>query len=285
MPTLRTQILSSRKKRCAVFTIVKNEPYFLTKYLAHYGQYFDPADIFILDHESDDGSTNSVPATVVRICNELAFDHKWLRQTVMDFQQELLNKYECAIFAEVDEILYSPSKPLDRLIEEFLQDSHSTYITCRGYEVVQHDDEPPLTEEDYIFSKRHHWFANPVSFNKSLISKTPMNWCNGFHKAFLPQATDLTRSNVSQMLPEIFTNKTTGEPYDLFMCHLHKFDLGLMIKRHKARLSSKQMQDGGAPHNRSVDPGFLARYIATYKQVGSTIETIPALHLASLRHL
>lgn len=41
------------KKKCAVYTIVKNEDYFLPKWIKHFNKYFDKSDIYILDHQSD----------------------------------------------------------------------------------------------------------------------------------------------------------------------------------------------------------------------------------------
>jgi hypothetical protein len=285
MKALLSRFRLSPRRKAAVFTIVKNEPYFLRKYLTHYLKYFHNSDIYILDHDSNDGSTHNLPVNVVRVSNELAFDHAWLRQTVMSFQVRLLRRYRCVVFAEIDEMLYCTRMPLNLLIDEFLEDKLSDYITCRGYEVVQYGEELPLTATDTIFSKRKHWFANSASFDKTLISKVPLNWCNGFHKAFAPEVTNPSRSDIRARLHDNFSNKTTGEDYNVFMCHLHKFDLGLMIERHKARLVTQQKQDGGAPHNRSVDPEALARYIAIYNQVGSEVVPIPLDHLRCLRHL
>lgn len=66
------------KKKCAIFTIAKNEDYFLPKWIKHYKKYFDVSDIYILNHQSSDGSTDNLDVNVVDVFNELAFDHNWL---------------------------------------------------------------------------------------------------------------------------------------------------------------------------------------------------------------
>ena len=42
----------------AVLTMVYNESVFLPIWLRYYSRFFAPEDIYVLDHQSDDGSTN-----------------------------------------------------------------------------------------------------------------------------------------------------------------------------------------------------------------------------------
>ena len=55
------------KKKCAVFTMVKNENYFLPIWLKHYKKFFSNEDIFILDHQSNDGSIISTDVTIYQM--------------------------------------------------------------------------------------------------------------------------------------------------------------------------------------------------------------------------
>ncbi|MGI4940925.1 MAG: glycosyltransferase family 2 protein, partial [Janthinobacterium lividum] len=43
--------------RIAALTMVWNEPFFLPLWLRHYGRHLGPQNCFVLDHGSDDGST------------------------------------------------------------------------------------------------------------------------------------------------------------------------------------------------------------------------------------
>ena len=47
-----------KKKSRAVITMAKNESVFLPIWWRYYAQFFLPEDIYILDHESTDGSTS-----------------------------------------------------------------------------------------------------------------------------------------------------------------------------------------------------------------------------------
>lgn len=220
------------KNKCAVFTIVKNENYNIFKWINHYKKYFDVKDIFILNHQTDDGSTDNLSVNVIEVVNELAFDHQWLVDTVQSFQQKLLNDYECVIFAEADELLYSPDKPLNETINDFLA-SDDKYITCKGYDIIQSlIEEKALTLDDDIFQFRSFWYPNSM-YDKTLISKIPLNWAWGFHTISLP----------------------TSYKYNIHMAHLHRVDLELMFKRHQERATKWNLKNDGSSgfHHRIGD--------------------------------
>lgn len=85
----------------AVFTIVQNEPVFLPLWLRYYGRYFEPCDIYVLDHDSIDRSTEGVDAryNLLGVHRDESFDHEWLKNTVAAFQTFLLHSYENVLFA------------------------------------------------------------------------------------------------------------------------------------------------------------------------------------------
>jgi len=199
------------KKKAAVFTIVKDELYFLPRWIKHYQKSFGNEDIYILDHNSTDGSTKDLSVNVIQVNNTISFDHDWLVNQVQNFQQDLLQKYECVLFSEVDEFVYTVEQPLTKLIEQFINDVDINYLTTNTYDLVQSVDnkEFSLNEQEDILSKRSYWIHNP-NFGKTLLSKIPLNWSVGFHT---------------------LVDKVPCYKYDLFMLHLHKWDFKLMCKR------------------------------------------------------
>ena len=72
-------------QRCAVFTIVQNELVFLPLWLRHYWRHVAPADLYVLDHQSTDGSaleaSRRCGARLVPVFRDHSFDHDWLCQT------------------------------------------------------------------------------------------------------------------------------------------------------------------------------------------------------------
>lgn len=204
-------------KNCAVFTIVKNEKLFLPIWIKHYKKFFENSDIYILDHESNDDSTKNLDINVIPIYNEFTFDHNWLLNTVQNFQVELLKNYKSVLFAEGDELIYTIDRPLNEIINIFINDDNVKYQTCIGYEIIQNlENEKSLSQDDDIIKNRNYWYYSPQYYCKTLLSKIPLNWCYGFH-IIIPNKTDYK--------------------YNLFLCHLHKYDFEQMLFRHQERVN------------------------------------------------
>lgn len=250
------------KKKCAIFTIVKNEYYFLPKWIQHYSKFFDKKDLYILDHESNDGSTDNLDVNVKKIIYNLAFDHQWLVDTIQNFQKELLEKYECVIFAESDELLYSLDKDLNLIIDDFLK-INDPYLTSVGYEVIQDiQNEKFLNDSEKIMINRNYWFRHSL-YDKTLISKIPLRWQWGFH--------DIIEA------PKNFS-------FNLYLAHLHRCDFKLMVKRHQERATKwnlKNDENHGFQHKIKEESEIL-KY---FESIPSKIETIPSEHKNLLIHI
>jgi hypothetical protein len=252
------------KKKCAVFTIVKNEKYFLPIWINHYKRYFDSSDIYILDHQSDDHSTNNLDVNVITVENELAFDHNWLCQTVIEFQRKLLEEYTCVLFAEGDEIIYSVDRELNKAIDDFII-SNFRFIRCKGYEIVQLEDEKNLLPNESIINNRDYWFYSHL-YSKTLLSKDPLIWDWGFH----------TIKNYEN-------DKITGK-FGLTLCHLHRIDFELMLERHRDRIYKlNTVNDDCGGQNKTFNREDLLEYFNEYKYKNFLLEQIPIMHKNRLK--
>ncbi len=244
------------KKKCAVFTIVKNENYFLPIWLKHYKKYFDNSDIYVLDHQSNDGSTSNLDVNLEIVINELSFDHQWLVDTVQNFQSKLLTNYESVLFAESDELIYTLDKPLNDVIDDFLNDDKVYVQTCVAKEVVENIGiEDELNVGDHIFEKRNQWYDHPL-YHKTLLSKIPLVWEWGFHN---------------------IKNERPNKKYNLQMVHLHRCDFNLMLKRHEERAKKwKLKDDGGAGFQHKIgDKEGVLKY---FHEINGVLEQIPQEH-------
>jgi hypothetical protein len=211
------------KKKCAVFTKARNERVFLPIWLNHYSKFFPQEDIFVLDHLTDDGSTENLQCNVERLDYELAWDEDWRMKIVQNKVQELLNFYECVIYTDTDELIFSPHLPLDKIIDEFLLTEQS-FLTCTGYEIMQDEN----TEKAFDFNltimeQRSFWFKCHI-YDKTLITKIPLNWSYGFHEILQLE------KNYHQ---------------ELILLHLHRIDWKYMLERHLEHFSWKQKERYG----------------------------------------
>jgi hypothetical protein len=244
------------KKTCAIFTLVKDESYFLKLWLDHYKRYFKNEDIYVLDHQSIDGGTDNLDVNVIKIYNELGFDYQFLSDTSHDQQKKLLEKYKCVIFTDVDELLYCLDRRLDVMIGEFVEDEDIDYLTCCAYEVTQDvKKEDFINASDDIFSARKNWFRTNI-YDKTLVTKIPLKWDYGFHNI-------IHRNNIFK--------------YNLYMAHLHRCDWNMMYNRHMFRVENWQLTHYGGyggRHKLSTVKGIHDYYMDFY----TPLTIIPEQH-------
>jgi hypothetical protein len=222
----------------AAFTIVQNESFFLPIWLSYYAQFFDRSDLYVLDHASTDGSTDSIDARCVhiRVHRERSFDHSWLRGTVSAFQAFLLQSYERVLFAEADEIV-APDPAFHAGLGDYLAQCRAPVARCTGFEVVHYpDEEPPLQPDQPLLAQRQYWHASAL-YSKPLIAARPITWSLGFH----------TTPDFPEVLPD---------PH-LLLIHLHRLDYDACVARHRRTASATWNEDdlraGHGMQNRLVD--------------------------------
>jgi Ricin-type beta-trefoil lectin domain-like/Glycosyl transferase family 2 len=218
----------------AVMTIVRNESIFLPIWLRYYRQFFSAENIYILDHQSTDGSTEG--HGFVRIpASHPEYGAGWQRDVIQRYQHELIGHYDVVLYTDVDEIV-APDPRLGDLgtyIDRFDED----FITCQGYEVLHcKDREPPFDSTRPVLAQRFAWYANP-SYSKPLLARVPMLWHGGFH--------------------ERVDGKANNDPH-LYLIHLHRMDYDICWARHQDRvrfpLAQIDRDQGWGYQNQIIDP-------------------------------
>ncbi len=238
--------------RRAVITIVHDEPVFLPIWLGYYGRFFDPRDIYVLDNETTDGSTERdgfvrIPVTRAEV------DHTWMVRTVEALQHDLLDRgYDVVVVTDVDEII-APVPELGDL-GGYLDGFGAEWVNCLGYEVLhQPAAEPPLELSRPVLTQRGHWFPNGA-YDKAAVASAPMTWRPGFHG----------REDFRYDL----------DP-DLRLIHLHRMDFDLCLQRHRTRArrrwAAADADRRWAVHNQITEDEAFARWFFT----DSSIEGFP----------
>jgi hypothetical protein len=228
---------------CAVFTIVRNENTFFPLWLKYYSKHFDAKDIYVLDHQSDDGSTDDFNGKYNKILvnNSVHFDHEWLLNTVKNQQKTLLQNYNYVLFAEADEFIVADPEKYPGGLHEYVNSVNVDVVNCDGYDVIHNffegESDIDLTTS-IIGSQRNFWVkipcpkpkparTNAPPYDKPLLSRIPLPWVQGFH-------------NLSGEYDKRFRNLDTS----LKLFHLHRFDINTMIQRSNNRLKMNLSTDG-----------------------------------------
>ncbi|MEK6326339.1 MAG: glycosyltransferase family 2 protein [Actinomycetota bacterium] len=228
------------EKRRAILTIVQNEAVFLPIWLRYYSRFFASDDIYVLDHESTDGSTSGGGFVRIPVTHETV-DHTWMVRTIEAHQHELLQRYDMVLTTDVDEIV-APN-PEWGTLGQYLDRFDEEWINCLGYEVLHlKDREGPFRMDRPILEQRGYWFANSA-YDKPALASVPMTWEPGFHM----------RSD----------RRLSLDP-DLYLIHLHRLDYDICLARHRWRRerswNQRDLTAGWAVHNLIADEEEFKRW-------------------------
>jgi hypothetical protein len=248
-------------KRRALITMVHNEPVFLPIWLAYYSRFFGSEDIYVLDNDTTDGSTDRDGFVRIPVHHD-SVDHIWMVETIQDLQRELLEgEYDVVLVTDVDEIV-TPT-PEWGTLGEYLDEFTESFVTCIGYELLHMiDREEPYDSSRPILDQRGYWFANGA-YDKPALASEPVSWLPGFH----------TRSD----------GQLNYDP-DLRLIHLHRMDFDICRDRHRVRQkrawNKVDVREDWASYNRTVDEGEFESWF--YEDSGFddngghiTVERIP----------
>ncbi|CAF4625861.1 unnamed protein product, partial [Rotaria sp. Silwood2] len=171
----------------AVLTICRNEPGYLPIWLKYYRRYFADGDIYILDNDSDDGSTANLSVNVIRVHSEKYFDHYWLVGTVQNHTRNLLESgYKYVLFCEIDEIVVpDPAKyPLGLI--DYINRTKLMVVRVKAYDIRHNVSlEPKLKLNESILQQRRYWMRH-ANYDKPLLTNIALHWVPGFHSCQEP---------------------------------------------------------------------------------------------------
>jgi hypothetical protein len=225
--------MSITKRSRAVVSMVRNESVFLPIWLKYYSQFFSSEDIYVLDHETSDGST-SCPGFVRIPVSHLVVDWGWHRDKIQQLQHDLIQRYDMVLCTDVDEIV--APHPDKGTLGDYMDQFTAEFVNCTGYEVLHlKDAEQPFDLSRPVFEQRFHWFFNPV-YSKPLLARVPMYWHGGLHSRVDGQVVEDT---------------------SLYLIHLHRVDYDICLSRHKQRFeqlwNQRDLDEGWGYQNRIVE--------------------------------
>lgn len=203
------------KRRRAIFTLVRNESFFLPLWLQYYNRYFAYQDIYVIDHETNDGSTDNLPCNTILLKHEYTNDTIFFTEVLNDFQNKLLRNYQYVVCADADEFIYHENG-LDVYIDNLMIPS----VTCNGYEIVhKRASEPPLNIHAPILRQRNYWVKSSL-YSKPTISSVPSYWSPGLH-----------------------SSRNAGPKDDnLILLHLKRVDYNIALEKNKRNASTNLSQ-------------------------------------------
>lgn len=208
------------KRNKVIFTIAKNERYFLKKWVKYYRQHFDDCDIYVFDNQTNDGSTNDLPVKTFKLFNENTYDPYWLWMNISYIWNQLLKDYKYVMYTDVDEFIITKNgDPLKTEFDKLIQNNTQCIIT-EGYNLVHWKlkdspgisiDRPLLTQRDYVMYSKE--------YSKVIMGNYDIRFNIGAHTA----------------VNEVWYSDTQREVPNLMLIHAKLYDQDSTVERYKHR--------------------------------------------------
>lgn len=220
--------------------MAKNESVFLPIWWHYYSQFFDAEDIYVLDHDTNDGSTSGPGFVRVPVTHPVV-DWGWHRDMLQEMQHWLIDRYEVVLCTDVDEIV-APD-PRSGNLGDYMENFAHDFINCRGYEILHiKESEPAFDRSKKVFDQRINWYNNPI-YSKPLMARVPMYWHGGLHSR---------------------TDGQTKEDPSLFLIHLHRMAFDICFQRHNQRNSvpwnQRDVNENWGYQNRIIEEQDFRRW-------------------------
>lgn len=248
--------LSSKKKKgkFCVFTIVRNEPFFLPIWCDYYSKQFGEKNLYILNNSTSDGSVENAKhrwpnINIIDVPSREALLYAWTTEIAKSFQRTCLKAYDVVIFSDVDEFLIPSSKwnSLREFCEAF-RVGEKDYVRAKGWSPIHQIDHEKPVKPGFLFEDRNAMWQTP-HYDKTLISKIPLNWAKGIHTIY-----------------DNGGNKLSNDPIenDLDLVHIRDVDFDHLLQRCIGRYKMHSLKSSSTFGTTNVEE--LKTYFRTLKQ-------------------
>lgn len=216
-------------KRIAAVTMVRNDDFYLRKWVEYYGRQLGKENLYIyfdgLDQTIVDFCAGTNTELVPKIGTQVVASDKGRIKFISDRAAELFGKgYELVIGVDADEFVVVDPK-LGKSLSEYLSEQKiGVSISCLGLDFGQKLGEEADITEDRPFLHQRHYAQIGTRYSKASVIAQPCSWGSGFHRV---------------------KGHNFHIAKDLYLCHFGYFDM----KRIQDRLNdSDRMQQGWGKH-------------------------------------
>ena len=234
-------LAAARRGTIAIMTMVYNESTNLPIWIRHYRRTAPNANLFVIDHSSDDGST-SVVSGVTRIPlprDEL--DERDRTFLINSLQQGFLRYYDIVIYTDCDELLV-PDPAKSTALDAYLWDQPYSYTSPIGINVLHIADLEPAIDFARPLLLQRHYGQFQSSLCKPLVTRIALTWEPGFHTC----------------------NRRPHIDKSLYLFHTKQIDKDEALRRHhivqRLPWSGAAIEANHGAHHRYDDERFLREF-------------------------
>ena len=227
------RIWGCKMSSVAVVTMAYNEKEYLPIWIEYYSKQVGANNLFIIDHGTEDGSTDNLKeVNVIRIPRSPK-DNDRRTKAVSEFCRFLLKWYDSVIHTDCDEIVVADPDQYSG-IAEYCEKTEKKVVTAIGLDVYQtSEDEPPLDIKVPV-TKQRSFVRFSSSMCKPVLIKTPVDWSAGFHSC-----------------------DSKVEFDHLFLFHMRYFDYGIGLDRLARTRAMAWASPHAGSHQRMPDEDYM----------------------------
>ncbi len=168
-------------QKVAAVTMVYNEAEYLPVWLRHSAAQVGMENCYVIDHGSDDGSTDGLPCNVIRIPRS-PYDPAKQSKFNSEFCSSLLNWFDWVLYSDVDELVMADPKIAPNL-REYCRRPLPDVVTAIGLNSIHRpQSEPPLDFNKPLAAQRPY-VCTASSMCKPLLIRKPVVWSPGSHSS------------------------------------------------------------------------------------------------------
>jgi hypothetical protein len=166
--------------RTIAMTMVYNEGHMLRRWISHYGRHLGLHNLLVIDHGSDDGSTDDL-GSVGRInLPRSPFDDGQRAEFINNLQRNLFMYFGAVIYTDCDEFLVPDPRRFSSL-QDYIGQLEADCVRPVGVNLLHiRDVEHPLRPDQGLLLQRSYCHFSTQE-SKPLIAKKPVVWQPGFH--------------------------------------------------------------------------------------------------------
>jgi hypothetical protein len=225
----------------AVITMVRDESAMLPRWLRHYGAQFGERNLYVLDDQSQDGSTSGLAATVISMPKRATSSGDRVfgafKSTVANkLGAALLEMYDVVILVDADEFIVPDPRRYSGLREYLERHPDADVLAPVGVNLVHVPDrEPTLDPTMPLLRQRRHVKVVP-GMCKPAIKRIPARWTGGTHGIRAPY----------------------GLSRDLYLVHAKYADRAAALTTHEGRHSEFLTAHAGRTATWRLKPAEIA---------------------------
>ncbi len=198
--------------RLAALTMVRDEQVMLPRWLAHYGAECGVENLFVIDDNTVDGSTEDLPCSVIRIPDwgDKHFENTRM-SLVSNIAAGLLEAYDAILFADADEFLVADPRRFSGLRDLLDARGDSPVLGAMNLNVVHDAPREPALDPGRPVLDQRHWAKFVPLMCKPALKRVPAPWVAGSHGTTVPFEIDPQLYMFHLKFAERDHLKTTGD--------------------------------------------------------------------------